>query len=193
MKLRIGFVSNSSTSSFLIYGVYLDNLYIIYKGERGESVSDKLYEVAKEILTAKNIKYQKLRNENVYQRDIRERLLSITKYKDNHSFVYSSNKIIEDGKRCDNIPDDIYQYALEFLENYVFKPQTSLDYYDIVEIIGQGIESQFPEEGCYIGKSWDLVRDDQTGLEFKTEIEEILKPYFPDAEFGTLEEAWRDG
>lgn len=35
----------------------------------------------------------------------------------------------------------------------------------------------------YIGQSWDQVGDNQTGLQFKQEIEAAIKEVFPDHEF----------
>lgn len=47
MKIRCGFVSNSSSSSFLIYGVVLENNQSLFKDT--ESVLDLLEEAAKEV------------------------------------------------------------------------------------------------------------------------------------------------
>lgn len=52
----------------------------------------------------------------------------------------------------------------------------------------------------YIGKSWEFVKDDQTGLQFKQEVEQFLTEVFKDTEwqddvkdFRTIGEAWYDG
>ena len=40
------------------------------------------------------------------------------------------------------------------------------------------------------GKSWDEIKDDQTGLEFKQEIENNIKKLLPEANCGTHQESW---
>jgi len=47
MKIRCGFVSNSSSSSFLIYGAALENSQTYFKDE--ESVLDLLYTAVEEV------------------------------------------------------------------------------------------------------------------------------------------------
>lgn len=48
-------------------------------------------------------------------------------------------------------------------------------------------------DGAYIGYSWSSVGDDRTGKQFKESVEKSLKEYFPDAKFGTHQEAWYNG
>jgi hypothetical protein len=50
-------------------------------------------------------------------------------------------------------------------------------------------------DGVYVGKSWDMVGDDETGKQFKSKIEKSLKKIFPDSElsFSSYEESWQDG
>lgn len=111
MKIRIGFVSNSSSSSFLIYGASFE----------GGEFSDE---------------YQKA---------------------------------------------EIDEY--DFFENLASKTK-SLCY-------TQG------EEGYshYLGVSWDSIKDDETGAQFKARIQADVDKLFPgkDIKCGTHEEAWRDG
>ena len=46
----------------------------------------------------------------------------------------------------------------------------------------------------YVGKSWDGIKDNQTGKEFKEEVEETIKEMNSAINtFGTFSEAWRDG
>ncbi len=117
MKTRVGFVSNSSSSSFLIYGISIE----------------------------------------VFQ---------------------DFPKIIEAYKKKENIKDD------------------DIDNYELQEFVEEetGLECHNPyDEGVYIGKSWHSIKDDQTGKQFKEEIENKLKDFFGnEIECCTLEEAWRD-
>jgi len=48
------------------------------------------------------------------------------------------------------------------------------------------------DEEVYIGKSWDSIGDDETGKQFKEKVEVALRKLGLD-DFGTHEEAWRDG
>ena len=112
MKIRNVFVSNSSSSSFLIYGIST------YKVNLSAFNEDDIYD------------------------DIEEKLGNLENVDKRVDLKYG--------------PDD--------------------DYY-------------------YIGASWDSVRDDETGLQFKNSVEESIKQLFPDQElkFGTCCECWRDG
>ena len=49
------------------------------------------------------------------------------------------------------------------------------------------------EDEYYIGRSWDEVKDDQTGKEFKEETENIIKKMDSTiSTFETFSEAWHD-
>ena len=64
------------------------------------------------------------------------------------------------------------------------------------ELNKMGISAETCYEGyeAGIGRSWSDVRDDQTGAEFKAEVEEALKTLLgPDIKVGTISAAWRDG
>lgn len=108
MKIRNGFVSNSSSSSFLIYGAFID--------------SDKASEV----------------------------------------------------------------FGEDWMDSYSLEK-------DHPEFKGWEI-SCGPDgsDGLYIGKSWDSIEDNQTGKQFKEEIESVIKKYFG-VECSTHSAAWYNG
>jgi len=73
--------------------------------------------------------------------------------------------------------------------------ESEADGYDLAEEItsklGEGFDYHIPEgddNEVYIGKSWSLIKDDQTGGDFKKEIETLLGK-----DCGTYSEAWYNG
>lgn len=130
MKVRSGFVSNSSSSSFLIYGITMD---------AGE--------------LAKHLKP-----------------------------LADAGKIIDYDKNVVSAED------LEGMEIYELA-----EYLELPKGIGYDAPSYFDQ--IYIGASWDSVKDDETGKEFKNRVFESLKEAGFDikkSDLGTLSEAWHD-
>lgn len=131
MKIRNGFVSNSSSSSFLIYGISFENEQDLIN-KAIEFCIDKI-------------------GEDAIKRGIDIKEFEFDSY---DAFDYLKNKF-------------------EFLENYEF--------YSIEEYY------------FYIGKSWNRIKNDQTGYEFKMQIETELQEIFgEDCEIGTYQEAWNN-
>jgi len=54
-------------------------------------------------------------------------------------------------------------------------------------------ETYCPYDEIFIGKSWDSIKDDETGKQFKDSIEKELKELGITDGFSTHEYAWRDG
>ena len=57
MKIRSGFVSNSSSSSFMIYGVYLEDSDIIKLLNLSEDESDDMYETVEKALENSDLEF----------------------------------------------------------------------------------------------------------------------------------------
>ena len=54
-------------------------------------------------------------------------------------------------------------------------------------------------EYCYLGREWDSIADDETGAQFKKDVENKINKLFeniskkPELKFGYHSEAWYDG
>ena len=132
MKIRQGFVSNSSTTSFCIYGA---------------------------------------------------------------SFDGGSTALIEELKKLGEsvfafIPEEKRKELKKMIGN-------DEEHWDIEDAIASilSIEGHcgYEDYNVYLGDSWKNIKDDETGKQFKERIETQIKKLFPDAKFGTHEEAFRDG
>jgi len=148
MKIRNGFVSNSSTSSFYIYGICLD--------ESGANLAERLKKNTTD--------------------EIKKTLLD----KNNEAALKRS-----------------YLTAFDTFEAYV--DHFNEDAYEILSSITNimGLTMDSPEyyTGVYTGIDPSDIGDDETGKEFKTRVETLIKSLFGDniTGFGWHAEAWRDG
>lgn len=120
MKVRSGFVSNSSSSSFCIYGTYLEFSEIIEK------------------LKASNL------------------------------------LTVDESKKIDDDEDeDMYENLEELLSK-----KTDLELY-----------FDYEGDSAWIGRDWSSVGDDETGRQFKENVEsELIKVFGTDVDFGTHDE-----
>lgn len=140
MKIRNGFVSNSSSSSFCIYGICTEE--------------DKI----KEALISKGFATEEELDDGISE------YLEI--------WGYESRK-----QKGTLTPEDIQNNERKFFkaeENFVGRSPGESDY-------------------VYLGVPWHLIRDDETGKQFKERIENKLKQLFENVKCSTHSEAWYNG
>lgn len=136
MKIRSGFVSNSSSSSFLIYGIQIDE----------DAAQDAVKKAIKNGHIFKDydgneMTFEDIVNEGMYE--VTERLCSIL-------------------------------------------PKTS----------SLSIEAPSNYDSIYVGASWDSVKDDETGKEFKNRVFNDIKALglkVNKTDLGTHAESWYNG
>ena len=147
MKIRNGFVSNSSTSSFYIYGICLDENRDGIDKRIKENTPDEM----KKVILTKN-------NEIAAKSSYRKAFDDFDTY-------------------IDNFCEDSYEMLSEISE-------------------AVGITMNHPEYcGFYMGIDPSEIGDDETGKEFKTRVETIIKSLLGEdiTGFSWHAEAWRDG
>jgi len=161
MKIRQGFVSNSSTTSFLIYGF---------------SANNPDFDGAVELL----INFKK-ENEDIFNTNINK---IIAKY-ENRANKWAAEKVeVYKLIRLINHPD-ILKDNKEIIKRHITDEDTL---YGIL-----GLEYHCTDYSNYVGRSWDSVRDDETGAEFKASVEKVAKHFGEGIKCGTIEEAWYNG
>ena len=148
MKIRNGFVSNSSTSSFYIYGICLDKSEDDIAKRFKENTPD---EIKKTILDKNN--------------ELAEKRSYVTTFDTFEAYI-------------DHFDEDVYE-MLSSITGLVGLEMHSPEYYDAI----------------YMGIDPSNIGDDETGKEFKTRVETLIKSLFGDdiTGFGWHAEAWRDG
>jgi hypothetical protein len=177
MRIRKGFVSNSSTTSFCIYG--------IYREEREEfDPVGKLKEMQKrdsELYYICTKAYRDKMDKNF--EDLVKRRPDVAE-----DDYWKNQK--KRGFVIQNIVDASEEDCKELLGRFY-------DQYEFLDFIGEvfDLEANYPPYGgVYIGKPWSSMSDDETGKEFKACTERLLQILFgPDIQCATHEEAWRDG
>lgn len=168
MKVRSGFISNSSSSSFLMYGIWPDNDIVFQK-----EFVDRLV------------------------KNFPDKFSIIVKNDGKEYLKYLRNKFKEVNILLDFFEEYRYRKMYKnFDDTYDFMTSDFIP--EIIEIIfGNEYFVTYPYDtsgGCAIGKSWHKIGDDETGREFKESIENNLKKVFgEDISFDTYQEAWFDG
>jgi len=88
----------------------------------------------------------------------------------------------------------IYGITLDDKQIHELHLDTYDDVYDTVK--KAGLQCYHPEDcSRYIGLSWNEVKDDETGAQFKQRVTELIKTAFPIVEVkcDTHEHAWYNG
>jgi hypothetical protein len=146
VKVRTGFVSNSSTTSFLIYGV---------------SLRDKSIDLISAIKKFRDNNFQKFQT-------ILDELLQVNN--ELGLFLSDLDSITDEETLIDLLIEDPFTLG-EMLGN--IKILTGSSYM------------------VYYGKSWDEIKDDETGAQFKERINKKIRKIFGDnVNAYTIADAW---
>jgi hypothetical protein len=165
MKTRIGFVSNSSSSSFCIYGYELPVPRLRYSDSWSEVI--RLYKTIQD-------KYPDIFNKFVNKITANE---AGNRYDKKELLLLSKLNNLSYEDACKLFEDEYCEESL--IEG-------------LLEDLGLSIFNMMGEYE-YVGRSWDTVRDDETGLQFKNSIESVIHNLFgADKKCVSIEEAWQD-
>ena len=165
MKTRIGFVSNSSSSSFCIYGYELPVPCLRYSDSWSEII--RLYKIIQDKYPDIFNKFvSKTVNNKFYQQHRQKEIRLLTSCND---LSYEDTCKLFEGE---SIEESLIEGLLEDLGLSIFNMMGEYE---------------------YIGRSWDTVKDDETGLQFKDSIESVIHNLFgSDKKCASIEEAWQD-
>ena len=165
MKVRNGFVSNSSSSSFCIYGF-----------EASMPEADEAIDILKKIKKDNPDFFNKCVNKKIAE--YKERCKRNDYYKSDLA-MYELIANIDDESI---FSDDETKNKLED-----FLSDDAENFYSLL-----GLSYHAMDYDCYAGRDWSSVRDDETGLQFKQSVEAIAK-YLTKSKCSTIEEAWYNG
>lgn len=66
--------------------------------------------------------------------------------------------------------------------------------YELEELLGLDVRSVPYDDGYfYIGRSFKMIKDNETGKDFKKSVEVKIKKYFPNQSLSTFEESYYNG
>jgi hypothetical protein len=194
MKTRQGFVSNSSTSSFCIYGVDIggnipENALEIIKNSEG----------AKEKLDKKIADYSSRKNNSEYGEQILKVCVALRNLDDPNVFAEDKKRGCEhdivpdlpDAKFCPvcgkeiwiTIINDLKEVVMEYLND-----ESGDEFYALL-----GLEAHGSEYSSYVGRSWSSIGLDETGREFMASVDKVVKLLGKDKKGTTIAESWYNG
>ena len=166
MKTRHGLVSNSSTSSFCIYGCSISEEWNAYNNPDAF------------VRFLKKLKQEFPGDYKTALEDIKEKYKDKDYYDKQIEVAETIDEIkITDGPKLLLDEDDGDYCELELIH-------VILKYFDLA-LFGSDYS------GNYIGRSWKRIKDDETGAQFKMKVDEVVKSLFNE-ECSTLEYSWND-
>lgn len=89
--------------------------------------------------------------------------------------------------------DDVTKYAKSnFSENSEYQKIALKDDYEIIEFLNDTISTiefiaDYEDDSVYVGRSFETIKDDETGKMFKDSVEEFIKESFPQSKCRTID------
>lgn len=184
MKTRRGFVSNSSTTSFCIYGARCKPTIEDLKKFK-KALPEKYLKAMEEFKSGAYSEWRKNTAALMENLDNADFFKDIRKRGCEHTISYATNDIVkfcpECGKPVWIIERNPNVEKLKELEDAEFLANAL------------GLEYHSGEEGDgYIGRSWTGIKDNETGADFKRSVDEILE-VINGKKGQSISEAWYNG
>jgi len=195
MKKRQGFVSNSSTSSFCIYGISI--------GSSADIGSDNWIDALKKF-KSKSPELLISRIDGVIDKIKSRSNGDISDYNQKRIDAYNLVKNIDSDelfadqrvRGCEHDIDENTNFCSE-CGNPVWRKVENKNLEILKDLLDDetgfllvGLECH---AGSYVGRSWCTVGDEETGAEFKKSVENAVKLLSLNGKCSTIEEAWYNG
>lgn len=167
MKVRIGFVSNSSVSSFCIYGAEIDM----------------------KKFSLENLKCLKINNEEKYISALDGEIKKISERKNKYSGDDKYIQFLKELKDVCSLEKDSLEYIeLEEMAKDMFSDMEALSLF-----LDDGFSFHCTDYNKYVGVSPFSVKDDETGKQFRERVQKSIRLLFGnDIKCGPIEEAYNN-
>jgi hypothetical protein len=195
MKTRHGFVSNSSTSSFFIYGASIDVGNSTYSNIL-RKVREKFSEEYDTYFTDIIGKYEAKESLSDYQKKTLKQCKILLRGDSKPEPKRTCNHDIDTTKPfCPECGRSVWEEAKEESWEALVDNMEEYEFYEMIASI-MGLSHNSGGEYSawnYLGRSWSSIGDDETGKQFRDSVQNKISLVFPELKCSSIQEAWYDG